>query len=84
MNTADRSIALVDYALMRRFSFVELEPAFETQAFKEYLIQKGISRGFIDRIIEAMKEINNEIESDKVNLGRGFKIGHSFFVLQIK
>ncbi|RIU93445.1 AAA family ATPase [Oceanobacillus picturae] len=79
MNTADRSLAMVDYALRRRFAFIELEPGFNTDSFKEYLQTKGISQGFIDTIDSLMKEINTEIVNDKVNLGRGFEIGHSYF-----
>ncbi|MCG3417559.1 AAA family ATPase [Oceanobacillus jordanicus] len=79
MNTADRSLAMVDYALRRRFAFIELEPGFNTESFKEYLQTKGISQGFIDTIDSLMKEINTEIVNDKVNLGKGFEIGHSYF-----
>lgn len=79
MNTADRSLALVDYALRRRFAFIDLEPAFETDSFKEFLISKGCSQGFIDKLIESMGEINKEIENDKINLGKGYRIGHSYF-----
>ncbi|MFB9973949.1 EVE domain-containing protein [Allobacillus sp. SKP2-8] len=79
MNTADRSLAMVDYALRRRFAFIDIEPGFETDSFKEYLQDKGVSQGFIESIVSFMKEINTEILNDKVNLGKGFEIGHSYF-----
>ncbi|CAM3996975.1 AAA family ATPase [Cohnella lubricantis] len=79
MNTADRSLALVDYALRRRFAFVSVEPAFGTPAFQEFLQSKGVSQGFINRIVASMNDINGEIRNDKVNLGKGYEIGHSYF-----
>ena len=45
MNTADRSLAMVDYALRRRFSFHRLEPAFGTNQFRNYLNTAGCERG---------------------------------------
>ncbi|RUL51332.1 AAA family ATPase [Lysinibacillus antri] len=79
MNTADRSLALVDYALRRRFSFINVEPAFHTDSFKEFLISKGISKGFIEKLIISIDEVNQEIINDKINLGKGYEIGHSYF-----
>ncbi|KAA9022936.1 AAA family ATPase [Niallia endozanthoxylica] len=79
MNTADRSIALVDYALRRRFSFITVEPAFDSEKFSEYLRRKGLSQGFIEMIIGNMNDLNHEIVSDTINLGKGFEIGHSYF-----
>jgi 5-methylcytosine-specific restriction enzyme B len=79
MNTADRSIALVDYALRRRFAFIDLLPGFHTGAFEEHLKGRGVSMGFIDKIRTFMQEVNSEISSDAVNLGKGFEIGHSYF-----
>jgi 5-methylcytosine-specific restriction enzyme B len=79
MNTADRSLALVDYALRRRFSFISIEPAFESQQFKDHLIGKGVSQGCIDKIIATLSEVNREIVNDKMNLGKGYEIGHSYF-----
>ncbi|MUV38768.1 5-methylcytosine-specific restriction enzyme [Lentibacillus sp. JNUCC-1] len=79
MNTADRSLAMVDYALRRRFAFIDLQPGFETDSFKAFLQTKGVSQGFIETIVSLMREINTEIVNDKVNLGKGFEIGHSYF-----
>jgi 5-methylcytosine-specific restriction protein B len=79
MNTADRSLALVDYALRRRFAFEELIPAFGTDSFRDYLQEIGLDQSLIDTIDERMEVLNEQIRDDN-ELGRGFQIGHSFFV----
>lgn len=79
MNTADRSLALVDYALRRRFSFIDVEPAFDTEAFNNYLSLNGVSDELISKINYSMKIINSDIENDDIELGKGYKIGHSYF-----
>jgi 5-methylcytosine-specific restriction protein B len=78
MNTADRSLAMVDYALRRRFAFLDLEPQFN-DAFAKYLVEQGVSATLVARIVSRMKELNQRIAADQKNLGRGFVIGHSFF-----
>lgn len=81
MNTADRSLALIDYALRRRFSFIRIEPAFDNPKFVSSFNEKFDER--FDQIIEIIKKINEAIEKDK-SLGSGFKIGHSYFCPNLK
>ena len=76
MNTADRSLAMIDYALRRRFSFVEMEPGFDSDGFVKY--QKSLNDETLDLLIDKVKELNKEISLDK-SLGKGFCIGHSYF-----
>lgn len=76
MNTADRSLAMIDYALRRRFSFFDMEPGFDTDGFKEY--QEKLGSDKFNALIECIKELNNEIADDP-SLGKGFCIGHSYF-----
>ena len=78
MNTADRSLAMVDYALRRRFAFEELEPQFH-ERFQSYLQGRGVERPLIDRIAKEMTDLNERIRADE-DLGHGFEIGHSYFV----
>ena len=80
MNTADRSLSMVDYALRRRFSFVELEPGFSAAAFSKYLQTSGASSSLVSSIQDRMSSLNNMIAKDTISLGRGFRIGHSYFV----
>ncbi|MBQ99282.1 MAG: hypothetical protein CMO60_00290 [Verrucomicrobiales bacterium] len=75
MNTADRSLALVDYALRRRFAFVDLEPVFETDTFRQHL-SKRWTDGFAKQICERMGKVNRLLTE---KLGSGFTIGHSYF-----
>lgn len=76
MNTADRSLAMIDYALRRRFSFFELEPGFNSEGFIHY--QKSLNNETLNELISKVKDLNRAIASDK-SLGRGFCIGHSYF-----
>lgn len=78
MNTADRSLALLDYALRRRFSFIEIEPVFDHPLFREN-IQRLDHPDSTLRVIEKVQELNQVIEKE---LGKGFRIGHSYFVWQ--
>lgn len=76
MNTADRSLALMDYALRRRFSFFEMSPAFESDGFRAY--QNRLESDNFNELIEVVGELNTDISRDE-SLGSGFCIGHSYF-----
>jgi hypothetical protein len=80
MNTADRSLSRFDYAFRRRFAFITLNPEFESFGFAPALQNAGVPQVLIAAIIARMNALNDVIASDVVNLGRGFQIGHSFFV----
>ena len=81
MNTADRSLAIVDYALRRRFAFETLDPAYGTRKFREYLLEAEVDRVLVDRIDHNLSALNKRIRKDK-DLGRGFQVGHSYFIPQ--
>jgi 5-methylcytosine-specific restriction protein B len=76
MNTADRSLAMIDYALRRRFSFFDMEPGFDSEGFCAY--QKSLNSETLNELIARVKELNKEIVLDR-SLGKGFCIGHSYF-----
>lgn len=76
MNTADRSLAMLDYALRRRFAFYEMRPGFDTDGFREY--RMGLGSEKFDRLIHCVESLNNVIAADE-SLGDGFCVGHSYF-----
>lgn len=76
MNTADRSLAMIDYALRRRFAFYPIKPAFESEGF-EKIIRLADNNKF-NKLIDVIKNLNKEIAEDEA-LGEGFMIGHSYF-----
>lgn len=79
MNTADRSLAMLDYALRRRFSFVDMVPAFGTEDFQDY-VDKMNNPAFT-KLISKIVELNQEIAKEPT-LGTGCCIGHSYFCNQ--
>lgn len=76
MNTADRSLAMLDYALRRRFAFFEIKPGFTTDGFREY--RMSLENEKFDKLIACVESLNNVISNDE-SLGDGFSIGHSYF-----
>lgn len=76
MNTADRSLAMLDYALRRRFAFFEIKPGFETDGFREY--RMSLDNDKFNKLINCVENLNSVIASDE-SLGEGFCIGHSYF-----
>jgi MoxR-like ATPase len=77
MNTADRSLAMVDYALRRRFVFINMMPNF-AERFQEHLHEQGIDEHLINIVVERMGSLNEKI-SGETGLGKDFQIGHSYF-----
>lgn len=75
MNTADRSLAIIDYALRRRFAFYNLVPAFESAGFKEIIQQ--VNNNKFTELVNQIKRLNEDISKDET-LGAGFQIGHSY------
>jgi 5-methylcytosine-specific restriction protein B len=78
MNLADRSLAMVDYALRRRFAFMTLKPQYEGNLFRQWLAQRGMDTSLIQLIVKQMNALNKEIREDPL-LGENYQIGHSFF-----
>jgi len=76
MNTADRSLAMLDYALRRRFAFFDIVPGFDTEGFKIY--KDSIENPNFNNLINCVKKLNEVIANDET-LGNGFCIGHSYF-----
>jgi len=75
MNTADRSLAIMDYALRRRFYFVNLY--YQTERLGIWLTENGCTLNIDDiiaRIVEMNKQISYEMQSED------FCIGHSYFM----
>ena len=75
MNTADRSLAVLDYALRRRFGFFDMTPGFRTDGFAAR--QKVLASRSFDQLVDRVIELNAEIAADPA-LGHGFAIGHSY------
>jgi len=76
MNTADRSLAMIDYALRRRFAFFDMEPAFSSDGFKAR--QATIQNPKFDALVAVVESLNKVISED-ASLGLGYRIGHSYF-----
>lgn len=75
MNTADRSLAMIDYALRRRFSFFAMQPGFDSTGFLNYM--QGLHSEKLERLVRVIKDLNEAIRQDD-SLGAGFEIGHSY------
>jgi len=79
MNVADRSLAMVDYAMRRRFVFITLKPQYESELFSQWLSERGMDADLVRLIVERMTRLNQEIREDPL-LGENYEIGHSFFL----
>lgn len=69
MNTADRSIALVDHAFRRRFSFVRLKP--DLDVLRSSLLKKGLPA---ESLVNVIRKVNATIDD------QDYEVGISFFM----
>lgn len=76
MNTADRSLAMLDYALRRRFAFYTMKPGFKSKGFIKY--KDALNNKKFNDLLFIVEQLNNDIFNDE-SLGEGFEIGHSYF-----
>lgn len=79
MNVADRSLAMVDYAMRRRFVFISLKPQYESPLFRRWLLERGMEVGLVNLIVERMTRLNQEIRDEPL-LGENYELGHSFLL----
>ena len=79
MNVADRSLAMVDYAMRRRFVFITLKPKYDSELFRQWLAERGMEADLLQLIVERMTGLNREIRGDPL-LGENYELGHSFFL----
>lgn len=79
MNTADRSLAMIDYALRRRFAFYTMETALDKPEFNKQI--ELINNSKVAKLIEELNNLNKEIEHTDT-LGKGFQIGHSYLCIE--
>ena len=79
MNTADRSLAMVDYALRRRFGFISMAPQFDNPKFKAHLVDNNVPNALVSKIIDKLTSLNNQISEETKTLGPDYQIGHSYF-----
>lgn len=78
MNTADRGLAMMDYALRRRFAFYDVLPALENTKFINQIKDLGSPKA--ERLRKEILRLNDSIKEDP-SLGKGFEIGHSYLTL---
>jgi MoxR-like ATPase/uncharacterized protein (DUF2461 family) len=78
MNAADRSVALIDQALRRRFSFLEMLP--DAAVLRAWLATHvpAAGRAFADRVVALFERLNARLAAD---LGPHGQIGHSYFMV---
>jgi len=77
MNIADRSLAMVDLALRRRFAFINLEPILNN-TWQEWVAKNSkIDSDFLAIVRQRLNDLNEQISGDPT-LGEQFKIGHSY------
>jgi hypothetical protein len=76
MNSADRSLALVDYALRRRFRFIELEP--DNSVLDRWLREHGNSASLRRVVLDLFGEVNKRLSEA---LDPDHRLGHSYFML---
>ncbi len=78
MNLADRSLAIVDYALRRRFAFMTLTPQYSSSVFRSWLLDRQMNMDLVELVVTRLTALNQEIADDPL-LGENYQVGHSFF-----